>query len=272
MCDIKANPPVCMGGKLDIDCKGECDVTATAPTIDCTGSCMGNCSGSCEAQGGVAVDCTGKCDGTCAAGGASGGTGIQADGSCNGTCQGKCTASATAPAIACKGTCSGSCTAACTTAPGQVSVQCSGSCKADYTPISCTGGTLSGGCMVQADCQANCNASAQAKAECTPPSLTITVTGTAKAGTEAQFNALINTIQVNVPKLYLIVQTRGKAFTDQIGAVVNAGGTIAGNAEITSDAHADACIVYMVADVTNASANFSAAVSAGGMVTSMLGM
>ena len=66
-CDIKANPPVCTGGSLEIACKGECTAMAGA-TLKCEGTCNGNCSGSCTAEGGV--DCAGKCQGTCSAGAA----------------------------------------------------------------------------------------------------------------------------------------------------------------------------------------------------------
>jgi hypothetical protein len=263
-CDIKANPPVCMGGKLDIDCKGECDVTAMAPTIDCTGTCMGMCSGSCEAQGGVAVNCTGKCDGTCAAGTGAGQTGIQADGSCNGTCNGKCTMSATAPSVQCMGTCSGQCNAACTTSPGQASVKCSGTCKADYTPISCTGGTLSGGCMVDAHCQANCNASVDARAECTPPTLTISVTGTVMASAQGQFNVLVNTIQLNVPKLFLIAKVRGMAFATEMNGVISGGVNVASTGST--------CLVIIGSDITASVANFTAAVNASTSITAAVNM
>jgi hypothetical protein len=264
-CDIKANPPVCTGGKLDIDCKGECDVTAQAPTIDCTGSCMGMCSGSCEASpGGVAVDCQGTCQGTCAAGTGAGQTGIQADGSCNGKCQGKCVMSAQAPSVSCQGTCEGSCNAACTTSPGQASVKCSGSCKADYTPISCTGGTLSGGCNVDAHCQANCNASVDAKAECTPPTLTISVNGTVQASAQGQFNVLVNTIQTNVPKLFLIAKVRGMAFATEMQGVVDGGVNVASTGST--------CLVIIGADITTSVSSFTAAVSASASITTAVNM
>ncbi len=48
-CDIKANPPTCTGGHLEVSCSGKCDVTATEPKISCTGKCSGQCSGKCTA-------------------------------------------------------------------------------------------------------------------------------------------------------------------------------------------------------------------------------
>lgn len=93
-CDIKATPPTCEGGSLQVACKGECTAKAGA-TLSCEGSCTGTCEGSCSAQGGVSVDCEGSCEGTCTVdGSANGASGVQADGSCKGKCNGKCTASA----------------------------------------------------------------------------------------------------------------------------------------------------------------------------------
>ncbi|HVH41437.1 MAG TPA: hypothetical protein VM925_03810, partial [Labilithrix sp.] len=76
-CDVKAKPPTCEGGKLEVSCSGSCTAEAGA-SMTCEGSCSGECSGACTAEGGVAVDCEGKCDGTCAAGGSAGGNGVQA--------------------------------------------------------------------------------------------------------------------------------------------------------------------------------------------------
>jgi len=111
-CDIKANPPKCTGGTLDISCKGDCTGSASAPSIDCEGSCTGSCSGDCTAQGGVAVDCQGTCSGHCTVDGtATGASAAQADGSCAGKCDATCTAKATAPAVSCSGSCKGKCDA-----------------------------------------------------------------------------------------------------------------------------------------------------------------
>lgn len=252
-CDIKANPPTCTGGTLDIDCKGECDATATAPTIDCTGSCSGTCTGSCTGSASVAVDCQGKCDGNCKAGGASGGTGIQADGSCQGTCDGKCTISANATPVACKGSCSGSCQGNCTATPGQASVQCSGTCKADYTPLSCKGGKLEGGCKVDANCQANCNASASAKADCTPPAVKITLNGAAAV------DNVIATLEKNLPNILVVFKARGPDFAGSLGAVVNGGASLT----VTDNA---ACATMIGLQIASAVDQFGTALKGAGSV------
>lgn len=263
-CDLKANPPRCEGGKLEIDCKGGCNVSATAPSIDCTGTCSGNCSGSCVAQGGVAVDCDGSCDGTCAAGGTANGTGIQADGSCKGTCSGKCTLSATAPKVACKGTCSGTCDAKCTAAPGQASVKCSGTCDADYQPLECTGGKLEGGCQVDANCHASCNARAQAKASCSEPKLTIGFKGAVTAGMEAKYQLLMTTLEVNLPKLFVIVEGRASNLSAAIQALANVGTSLIGSGKL--DLHALGCANLIGTSVQSGLGNFNASVSASASV------
>lgn len=258
MCDIKANPPTCTGGTLEVDCKGGCTASGTAPSFDCTGSCSGNCTGSCEAQGGVAVDCTGHCDGTCAAGTA--GNGVQTDGSCKGTCSGHCTIDATAPKVTCKGTCSGQCDAKCTAAPGQASVKCGGKCDVQATPLECKGGTLSGGCMVDAKCSGSCNASVQAKATCTEPKLVIAFSGSVKAGAEGQYNALLNTLETNLPKLLVVVEGRGKAFGDAFGAVITGGADLTASGKL--DAHGAFCIAAMTPSIQSGVDNFTGALSA----------
>ncbi|MBX3130937.1 MAG: hypothetical protein KF718_29730 [Polyangiaceae bacterium] len=185
-CDIKANPPTCEGGSLQVACKGECTGSAGA-SIACEGKCEAACEGSCVAQGGV--ECAGKCEGECK-GAAQGGTGagIQADGTCQGTCEGKC--EVVAPGVTCNGTCQGKCAGSCT-GTAEVSVKCDGTCQAEYEPLKCEGGELKGGCEVDAKCDANCDASVQAKAECKPPSVTVQVTGTASADAAGKLKAVL---------------------------------------------------------------------------------
>lgn len=242
-CDIKANPPKCEGGKLTVDCKGGCTASAGA-TVSCTGSCSGNCQGSCTAQGGVAVDCEGKCDGTCAAGGSASGSGIQADGSCKGTCQGTCTASATAPAVKCSGSCNGSCSATCQ-GSATASVKCDGKCDADYTPLTCSGGTLSGGCQVEAKCDANCNGSVKAKASCTPAQIDI------KASADGLVK-LIDTLKAHMA-VVLELKTRFQAMADITG-------NLTGNISAVTDIKA-ACIPPLVAATAQAVQDISDSVS-----------
>lgn len=228
-CDIKANPPTCEGGKLEVACKGDCTAKAGAE-VSCTGKCEGSCSGSCQAEGGVAVDCEGKCEGTCAAGGSANGSGAQADGSCKGTCSGKCTMSATAPKVTCKGTCSGGCSATCK-GSATASVKCDGECKADYEPLKCSGGTLKGGCQVSADCNANCDASVSAKAECTPPAVTVKAAAQASLTGDAsvKVTAAIDSLRANLPNIILALKARLPALKVAGEGLGNASVNVAGN-------------------------------------------
>lgn len=246
-CNVMANPPTCMGGTLEVSCMGDCTAMAGA-SFDCTGSCSGNCTGSCTGTASAPVMCQGKCDGTCSA--------TQSDGSCMGTCTGKCTLAANAK-VMCSGTCSGQCDAKCSPPMGSASVQCSGSCSAMAQPLSCKGGTLQGGCMVDAKCQGNCNASAQASAQCTPPAVTITVSGMASAA--GQLDVLVNTLETNLPNLLLVVKARGMAFADLVSTVSGSG-----SATISAgiDAQGAACLTQIGPAIAKAAADFPLAVTA----------
>ncbi len=247
-CDIKANPPTCTGGKLEVECKGTCMASGSA-ALSCTGQCSGNCSGSCQAEGGV--ECKGKCDGACSVATDSGGN-------CNGTCKGTC--SVTAPNVQCMGSCSGTCSASCM-GSAMASVKCDGTCMGDYQPISCTGGKLEGGCKVDAHCQANCNASAQAKADCSPPEVTVVVEGSANAELAGK---LVATLKAHLPALLAL------------NAKFSIAGDLAGQlaANVNADVVADikpACIPVVVEAVASAGKDFSASLSAVGQISSSVG-
>jgi hypothetical protein len=249
-CDIKANPPKCTGGTLEVACKGECTAKAGA-SLTCEGSCTGDCKGSCTAQGGV--DCQGKCEGTCEAKAGVAGSGAQADGTCKGTCKGSC--SVTAPAAKCSGSCKGECSASCKAEAG-ASVTCNGECKADYEPLQCTGGKLEGGCKVEAKCEGNCNASASAKAEFTPPELRIVAS--ASASGNAKVGAVIDTLKVNLPKLIVVAQARGQAFIDTAGVVVEGGASITASGKL--NVKGTACLIAAGAAAAAAVADMKVAV------------
>ncbi len=187
-CDVKATPPTCEGGKMEVSCKGGCTGKAGA-SVMCEGSCTGSCSGACEAQGGV--ECAGKCDGTCEASGGAGNDGIQADGTCKGTCKGTC--EVTAPSATCSGTCKGECSASCE-GTAEASVKCDGECTGEVEPLKCSGGEFKAGCEVEAECSANCDASVKAKAECKPPSVKVVFTGAA----DAKIAKLKATLEANI--------------------------------------------------------------------------
>jgi len=272
-CDVKATPPTCKGGTLTVECSGSCTATGSAD-VACTGSCSGGCSGSCKASGGAKIDCKGKCEGTCTAGASGGateaGTGIQADGSCNGQCDGTCTLDVDAPKIECKGVCDGHCDAACK-GSADLKVKCDGKCSAEATPLKCEGGTLEGGCDVDANCKANCNDSANAKAECTPGR--VAVVAKAKAGLDAeaqlQLQAAIASLEVNLPKLLIVVKARGTAFAASLSGAVDAGGKITTSGKV--NASAAVCGTLILATITASSENFAASLDAATSVTGTVG-
>ena len=263
-CDVKANPPKCMGGTLTVECGGSCTASGSAE-LSCTGSCTGGCSGSCKASGGAKVDCMGKCEGTCTAGATGGataaGTGIQADGSCNGQCDGTCTLDVDAPKIECMGVCDGKCDATCK-GSADVKVKCDGKCDVEATPLKCEGGTLSGGCDVDASCQGSCNASASAKAECTPPSVTVTATAKAALSADAQIQlqTALASLEANLPKILVVLRARGANFTASLDAAVTAGVTLTGSGKL--GAKGAVCGVLIADTVGTASVNFAASLGA----------
>jgi hypothetical protein len=262
----------CTGGKLPtVECTGDCTASAMAPSISCTGTCSGMCSGSCTAQANVAVDCTGKCDGDCTVDGMAGSaSAVQADGSCSGKCNGTCTASGNA-AVACQGTCSGSCDATCSVAPGSAKFECNGTCKTtDGSPPKCEGSAeLS--CDVSADCKANCQASVSAKAECTPPKVSLALSGTADASVQGQLDIAVASLETNLPQLLVVLEARGKAFTAGISASVDAGGTLTANVGDLSG-QAVLCLPPIVSAIASASTNFAAAFQGAVSVTGAVGV
>lgn len=254
-CDIKANPPKCTGGKLEISCKGGCTAEASA-SVACEGSCEANCEGSCQASAG-GVECKGKCEGTCKGAAQGGtGTGIQADGTCDGTCEGTC--AVTAPNVKCNGSCKGQCTGSCK-ATGSASIKCDGKCDGEFEPIKCEGGKLEGGCQVDAKCDANCDASISAKAECTPPSIELTFSGSADIQAAGKLEA---TLKANLGVVL--------AFKSRLEGMATLAGTITGNASAIGDIKA-ACIPQVVAAGAAAVGDVQASASATASIAGSIG-
>lgn len=253
-CDIKANPPKCTGGKLQVSCQGSCEAEGGA-SVSCEGSCNATCEGSCTATGGV--QCTGKCEGTCKGAAEGGtGTGIKADGTCDGTCEGTC--EVVAPGVECKGSCNGSCTGKCEAKAG-VSVKCDGKCDGEFEPISCEGGKLEGGCQVSAECDANCDASVSAKAECTPPSVSIELSGTANVEAAAKLQA---TLKANFGAI-LALEARLKG-------MATFAGTLSANASGLADIKV-ACLPLVGKAALTAAADVGASVKATGSLVASVG-
>ena len=258
-CDVKATPPTCEGGKLEVACKGGCTAEGGV-SVACEGSCEGNCEGSCSATAEApSVECTGKCEGKCNAKADVQGSGAQADGTCNGTCEGTCTATPGKAAVKCGGSCKGSCTAKCSAKAG-ATVKCDGKCDADFEPLSCKGGELKGGCKVEAKCDANCEASASAKAECTPPEVNFSFSG----NVEARY---IASLKANIPKLLVVFSARGQAFVSLIGKV---SGSVAGSVSGELGVKGLACLNSVVSGIGTSTEQMTASVQASGSVVTSL--
>lgn len=263
-CDIKANPPKCSGGKPPtLSCEGGCKGEANA-SFSCKGSCDVTVSGKCTASGGV--ECQGKCDGTCEAKAGGSGSGLDAQGNCTGVCKGSC--SATAPNVKCEGTFEGECKGECKAAAG-AKVECNASCTGTPgTPIKCEGGSVEGGCKVDAKCDANCDASVSAKASCNVEPFSITVSGTA----DFKLEAAIATLKVNLPKLILAVKARGAAI-----AKIAASFTGAGTASVVADpgklgVKGTACALSIVGALVAGADNAKNSIEAGASVTGAIGL
>lgn len=253
-CDVEAEPPKCEGGTMQFSCEGGCKGEVNA-AIDCKGSCDVAVEGKCTYEGGV--DCQGKCDGTCSAK-AGVGDGIQGDGSCKGECKGTC--EVVAPKAECKGSFEGKCEGSCT-ATASAKVECSAGCQGKAEPLKCEGGTLKGGCKVEAKCDANCDASVSAKASCTPPSLNIKASGNVSANVDA----VIATLKVNLPNIIVVWKARGQAFVDLVGTVSgSASGAVSGDLGVKGTACLIPIVDALASSVGGIEATLSASASIGG--------
>lgn len=259
-CDLKANPPTCSGGvKMTVGCSGSCSAEVQGEPFQCKGSCTSTVKGSCTAQGGV--KCEGKCEGKCTGEAGVEGGGAQADGTCKGTCEGTC--SATAPGVECNGTFEGECKGECKPPSASVKAECNAKCEAsaEVEPLKCEGGSIEGGCKVEAKCDANCDASVSAKASCTPPSLAIKATGNVTANVDA----VIATLKVNLPNIIVVWKARGQAFVDLVGTVSgSASGAVSGDLGVKGTACLIPIVDALVSSVGGIEATLSASASIGG--------
>lgn len=147
-------------------------------------------------------------------------------------------------------------------------MKCDGECKADYTPLKCEGGTLKGGCTVEAKCDANCDASVNAKASCTPPAVRIAVTGgVALTGDAAvNFDRLLNSLEVNLPNVIVALNARGQGFLGSIKASVEGGATIVADGKL--NAKGGFCVASAIVPAINtAIGNATASLEAAGSLT-----
>jgi len=255
-CEAKAELK-CTGGKLEVSCEGSCKAEVAGGEIQCEGSCSAECSGSCTAQGGVA--CQGKCEGTCEGAGGAGTSGVDAQGNCQGTCKGSC--SVTKPGVQCQGSCKGGCKGECKASAPTAKVKCDGKCEGKAEPLKCDG-KLEGGCNVDAKCNGSCDASVQAKAECTPPGITVEITGNASGAAQIEaIGKLKATFEANLGIVF--------SFKSRLEGMGKLAGTITANIDGIADIKV-ACIPQVAAAGVKAVADISASVKVtGDLVTNV---
>lgn len=238
-----------------MDCYADCGVQVDPGSVEASceggevsGSCEGECKGKCTVEAGAECGgkcggaCKGECDGECAAKNADG----KCEGKCEGTCNGECTASCEVEGKAdCKGSCSGGCSVE------MKAPKCSG----EFKPPS-----------VSADCQANCSAKTAASASCTPPSVNVKVEGEASA----EVQALVDGLQVALPKIINIQIGMGKRLVAQAQALVEMGASLP---EVAAQAGLQAvgCIAAAVEMSVSASASISVNVEASASVSGAAG-
>ncbi len=297
-CDATVTP-----GTAKVDCKGGCDVkatadvtcdasadlkcTVTAPSVACTGMCKGSCTADVSADGSCSGSCQGTCDADCDAYVKDASGALKCNGKCTGKCAGKCKAEFAAEA-SCGGTCEGECTvtkpsggceggikASCEAHAG-ASVKCDAKCTGEFEPPT-----------AKAECQASAKADAKVNVQCTPPRIAINYRLKAGAGVDvaaqAKFVAGLKNLQVRLPALMASLK-RAKSVSDAGAGLVDAGkvavtGSIDAAAKATTDVKLViglGCAVTELKNVetaiTTAGASLAGSLTAAGKVTTAFGI
>jgi hypothetical protein len=236
-------------GSCSADCAGECDVTATAPSVHCEGTCGGHCTGTCDGTSAGGTTCAGTCVGTCDANCTyTGGVSARCNGSCKGTCTGDCKIDANATVMC------------------GANVRCKGGCSVAGTAPQCEGTITPAKCSSDVNCQGSCQSHAEAKATCTPPAVAFQCDTTATG----DLAALATTLQTNLPVILQVVQTQGPIAVDAAGHVATAGAAFAGSLTSASG-KAFACAVTATTAATNASVSLNVSVMVSGSVSGSCG-
>src|SRR5262249_48023980 len=123
----------------------------------------------------------------------------------------------------CKGTCNGNCKldASANVMCGAM-VNCKGGCSVAYKAPQCETKLNPPSCNVDAHCEASCQSHAEFKAKCTPPTVSLERDGSVSTGLQA----VITTVQKNLPPLILAVQSQGKLAVDAATSVVTSGAAV----------------------------------------------
>ncbi|HSO32846.1 MAG TPA: hypothetical protein VLT33_10020 [Labilithrix sp.] len=230
-CESKCQAePTCVEATASERCKPE----------DREGVCAGDCTGACRGTEDAPVTCEATCDGAC-----------------NGTCDEdeECDGSG----CTCKGTCKGACSGVCTAAPGTALActgRCRGGCSVPVEDSSCAGPLDPPRCTGDADCQQGCEASAAARADCRDGALSIIMSDPTKS--DASLARIVQTLERNLPVLFLAARGRAKALADQSSSLTDAAGHLLSHGdELGQKAAACGLLIGKTAD--QASTNLTAA-------------
>lgn len=261
---VRFQPPSCT---VDVSAQASCEARCSA-NVECTltpaeiiarcdpgklsGRCTAKCQGSCEGSANLAVNCQGSCAGTC-------------EGDCNGKCSatgmgGECRG-------ACEGTCNGQCRGSCEIAANAdvtCNADCTGGCSVEYEAPKCTAqlSPPKAECQGSAECSGSCDASASARAQCKEPSIEISGSG--------DVDRLVSTLRLNLPRLLLVAQARGRLLLESAEAVVELGGNLGGS--VGGSVKAGACLVPAGTAIDQAARNINASLNASLTVMGSVGI
>jgi hypothetical protein len=186
------------------------DITTLCTPSEVTGECSGNCNASATCEGTVMAEA--KCEGAC-------------EGDCTGMCDSK-----PCSGTRCTGMCEGTCNSDCKLAASEMvncgaNVDCRGGCSVAYTAPKCETTVTPPSCKVSETCQASCKSNVEAKTVCTPPGVALEC----GASVSSDVQAVINTVQKNLPPIILWAQTEEKIVVDAANQVVSTGKVVAEN-------------------------------------------
>ncbi len=261
MCTFVVSGGHCVVNETDqVNCESSCTTNTTCQPGDITTLCTaasltGQCNGSCNAMA--------TCEGTAT-------TEAQCQGTCEGNCTGMCDAD---PCMErhCKGACAGTCTGDCQLAAASqvncgVDVDCRGGCSVTYVAPACETTVTPPVCNVSQTCMASCKSNVEVTSKCTPAGVSLECS----ADVSSDVQALIDTVQKNMPAIVLLVNAQGALALDASSNVVTTGKVVVKN--LTSlGGKAFACAgVAADADVS-ASASVNVSVSASSKVSGSCG-
>jgi len=295
---------LCPPASLTGECTGSCNASATcegsaSAQATCQGSCEGDCTGMCDSDPCMAKHCKGACAGKCtgdcqlsAQASVNCGTNVNCRGGCSVTYQAPaCETTVTPPVCnvsqACQSSCKSSVEVTSTCTPAGVSLECNGSASATVTladigdasvevpdastvPLDATVPSLDAA-LASLDASGTSPDAALASLDASGTSPDAATTGTdSSVPVSAELQALIGTVQKNMPAIILLVNTQAKLFVDATNEVTSTGTVVVDN--VTSEGGKSlACAATAVSADVTASASIKVTVTASSNVSGSCG-